>query len=52
MTYRKHPDAQTVDRHIAQKEPLLIAISFDGEKVLMSHIDDSAEHHILLAHFE
>ena len=52
MTYRKHPDAQTVDGHIAKKEPLLIAISFDGEKVLMSHIDDSVEHHILLSHFE
>lgn len=51
MTFNKHPDAETVDRHIAKKEPLLIAISFDGEKVLMSHIDDSVEHHILLAHF-
>ena len=52
MIYRKHPDAQTVDAHIAKKEPLLIAISFDGETVLISHIGDSVEHHILLAHFE
>lgn len=52
MTYCKHPDDKTVDLHISRKEPLLIAISFDGEKVLMSHIDDSVEHHILLAHFE
>ena len=52
MIYRKHPDAKTVDMHIAKKEPLLIAISFDGEKVLISHIDDSVEHHILLAHFD
>ena len=52
MNYLKHPDAKTVDTHIASKEPLLIAISFDGENVLMSHIDDSVEHHILLAHFE
>lgn len=51
MIYKKHPDPQTVDAHIAGKEPLLIAISFDGEKVLMSHLDDSFEHHILLAHF-
>lgn len=52
MTYLKHPDAKTVDLHIEGKEPLLIAISFDGEKVLMSHIDDSVEHHILLSHFQ
>ena len=52
MICRKHPDAKTVDMHIAKKEPLLIAISFDGERVLMSHIDDSVEHHILLAHFD
>ena len=52
MTYHKHPNAKTVNEYISKKEPLLIAISFDGEKVLMSHIDDSVEHHILLAHFE
>lgn len=52
MTYHKYPDAATVDGYIAKKEPLLIAISFDGETVLMSHMDDSFEHHILLAHFD
>ncbi len=51
MTYRKYPDEQTVNAHIAAKAPLIIAISFDGENVLMSHLDDSFEHHILLAHF-
>ncbi len=51
MTYRKYPDQAAVDRHIAEKEPLLIAVSFDGETVLVSHIDDSVEHHILLSHF-
>lgn len=46
MLYKKYPG------YIANSEPLLIAISFDGKTVLMSHIDDSMEHHILLAHFE
>lgn len=52
MTYRKYPDEVTVDKYISMREPLLIAISFDGETVLMSRLDDSFEHHILLAHFE
>lgn len=52
MTYRKYPDDATVDGYIAKKEPLLIAISFDGETALMAHLDDSFEHHILLGHFD
>lgn len=52
MTYLKYPDEAMVDSYIAKKEPLLIAISFDGDKVLMYHNDDSFEHHILLTHFD
>lgn len=51
MTYLKYPDAATLDGYLAKKEPLIIAISFDGETVLISRLDDSFEHHILLAHF-
>lgn len=51
MTYMKYPDEATVNGYIAKREPLIIAISFDGETVLMSHNEDSFEHHILLAHF-
>ncbi len=51
MTYFKYPDAATLDGYLAKKEPLIIAISFDGETVLISRLDDSFEHHILLAHF-
>ena len=51
MLYRKYPDDETVNNYIAVKEPLLIAISFDEETVLMSLLDDSFEHHILLQHF-
>lgn len=52
MTIRKFPDEQTVNEYISAKEPLIIAISFDGEEVLMTHLDDGFEHHILLAHFD
>lgn len=52
MNYRKYPDPDTVNEYIRKKEPLLIAISFDGETALIAHLEDSFEHHILLAHFE
>ena len=53
MTYKKYPDEKTVNEYIAKKEPLIIAIPFDESKpVLMSLLDDSFEHQILLAHFE
>ena len=51
MKYLKYPDEATLDAYLAKKEPLLIAISFDGGTVLISRMDDSFEHHILLAHF-
>lgn len=51
MIYKKYPDDATVDRYIADKEPLLIAISFDGSTALIAHMDDGFEHHILLSHF-
>ena len=53
MKYLKFPDEETVNNYIKAKEPLIIAIPFDSEKpVLMSHIDDGFEHHILLAKFD
>ena len=51
MKYLKYPDEATLDAYLAKKEPLLIAVSFDGETVLISRLDDSFEHHILLRHF-
>lgn len=52
MTYKKYPDEATVNGYINKKEPLTIAIPFDeNEPVLMSLLDDSFEHHILLSHF-
>ncbi len=52
MTYKKYPDENTVNEHIRKKDPLIIAIPFDeNEEILISFLDDSFEHHILLSHF-
>lgn len=53
MEYRKYPDDETVNDYIKRKEPLIIAIPFDVTKpILMSHVEDAFEHHILLAQFD
>lgn len=49
MTIIKYPAPEAVDEAVAQHEPLLALISFDGSEVLVSHIDEAVEHHILLA---
>lgn len=51
MKYLKYPDEESLNECLSRKEALLIAISFDGETVLISRLEDSYEHHILLAHF-
>lgn len=48
MKIIKYPSETEVNNAINQKEPLLMLISFDGEAVIMSHIDEAVEHHILL----
>ena len=48
MNIIKYPTSEDVDRAIADREPLLVLISFDGKTVIMSHIDEVMEHHILL----
>ncbi len=48
MKIIKYPSEAEVNKAINQKEPLLMLISFDGETVIMSHIDEAIEHHILL----
>lgn len=55
MVFKKYPDDETVDGYIRAKEPVIFAIPFcydNGEPILMSMLDDSVEHHILLSHFE
>lgn len=48
MTITKYPTAADVDKAISDGEPLLLLISFDGSRVIISHIDEAVEHHILL----
>lgn len=48
MNIIKYPSETEVNNTINQKEPLLMLISFDGKTVIMSHIDEAVEHHILL----
>ncbi len=48
MKMIRYPSEEAVIKAMAADEPLLVLISFDGETVIMSQIDDAAEHHILL----
>lgn len=43
-----YPDESSVTDAIKRDEPLLVLISFDGEQVIVSQIDEAVEHHILL----
>lgn len=43
-----YPDKESVTAAMEQDEPLLVLISFDGERVIVSQIDEAVEHHILL----
>jgi len=43
-----YPDKKSVDAAIKHDDPLLMLVSLDGETVIVSNIDDSMEHHILL----
>lgn len=48
MNIIKYPNDEAVNKAMAADEPLLVLISFDGETVIMSQIDEAMEHHILL----
>ena len=43
-----YPDESSVTDAMKRDEPLLVLISFDGEQVIVSQIDEAVEHHILL----
>lgn len=43
-----YPDESRVNDAMKRDEPLLVLISFDGEQVIVSQIDEAVEHHILL----
>ncbi len=44
-----YPSETAVKDAIAIKDPLLLCVSFDGTETIISPIDASVEHHILLA---
>ena len=48
MNTIKHPSEEAVNKAIAEDEPLLALISFDGKTAIISQIDEAIEHHILL----
>jgi hypothetical protein len=48
MNIIKYPSEEAVNKAMVTDEPLLVLISFDGETVIMSQIDEAMEHHILL----
>lgn len=43
-----YPSEQNVAAAIAQDEPLLMLVSYNGEQIIISQIDEAVEHHILL----
>lgn len=48
MNIIKYPNEQDFDNAVNADEPLLVLISFDGENIIASQIDEAMEHHILL----
>ena len=48
MKYTYIPSEERVREAMQQDEPMLAAITFDGEQAILSPIDDSMEHHIML----
>lgn len=44
-----YPDENSVRAATKQDEPLLVLVSFDGEQLIVSQIDEAVEHHILLS---
>lgn len=48
MNIIKYPSEEDVNKAIADDEPMLAVISFDGKTAVMSRIDEAVEHNILL----
>jgi predicted butyrate kinase (DUF1464 family) len=44
----KYDEIFKVDEAVAENEPLIAVILFDGSQAIVSHIDEAVEHHILL----
>ena len=48
MNTTYYPDKESVSAAMEQDEPLLVLVSFSGEQIILSQIDEAVEHHILL----
>lgn len=48
MKIKKFPSDESVNNAIANDEPMLAVITFDGKSAIICHIDEAVEHHILL----
>lgn len=48
MNIIKYPSKEDVKKAIADDEPMLAVISFDGKTAVMSRIDEAVEHNVLL----
>ncbi len=48
MEIKYYPSPQKVKAAMAEDDPLLVLISFDGQEVLLGPVDDCVEHVILL----
>lgn len=49
MEIVRYAEAEDLDVALEKGEPLLAVISFDGERVIVGHVDECMEHHILLS---
>ena len=48
MEIIKYPNEEKFQVAVNEDEPLLVLVSFDGEKIIACQIDETVEHHILL----
>ena len=48
MEIIKYPNNENFNSAVNADEPLLVLISYDGERIIASQIDEAVEHHILL----
>ena len=48
MEVSYYPSQARVDEAKREDEPLLVLVAYDGHKILVSPIDESMEHHIVL----
>ena len=48
MKIKYYPNKRRVNTAIKHDDPLLMLVAFDGELSIVGHIDDTAEHYILL----